>query len=346
MSAAEDVVHKKAILISDCADTTFIGLLRSWMQDEATRYPNTSDPVYSASDSAAAEAAEMASVLRGADNYWISKPMCDLARHASTTMPDEPLLRPDLPSTTGWMVFADPFRMIDIRSRVLTVNAVSWASQGDQIKVWSWVDKNDVTDSVNLRFRNELSAEEWQRIPLLTLNHVFPLRYDEMLPRGLSWDMVLPPDATVDVRETQLPDGSWTLQVATDQALDLSESAHVTRSPFAAYLLCIWRFCQQSIAARNPEEVGRTTRRRLGRMAIPDKPVSIITLRRIDEPYQSDGESHVEWQHRWWVRGHWRNQPYKEDGETIHRQIYIHPFIKGPEGKPMLTRPKINALVR
>lgn len=41
----------------------------------------------------------------------------------------------------------------------------------------------------------------------------------------------------------------------------------------------------------------------------------------------------MDWQFRWCVGGHWRNQYYASEG--VHRKIYILPFLKGPEGKPL-----------
>src|ERR1044072_2305074 len=46
----------------------------------------------------------------------------------------------------------------------------------------------------------------------------------------------------------------------------------------------------------------------------------------------ADEERHqVDWAWQWAVRGHWRDQPTK-DG---YKLIWIHPFIKGPEDKPL-----------
>lgn len=52
-----------------------------------------------------------------------------------------------------------------------------------------------------------------------------------------------------------------------------------------------------------------------------------------------------EWQHRWVVGGHFRNQacgPKHAD----HRLIYIHPYLKGPDDKPLLERPIVYAVDR
>lgn len=43
------------------------------------------------------------------------------------------------------------------------------------------------------------------------------------------------------------------------------------------------------------------------------------------------GARHVDWAWQWAVRGHWRDQPTKEGTKLI----WIHPYIKGPEDKPL-----------
>ena len=49
--------------------------------------------------------------------------------------------------------------------------------------------------------------------------------------------------------------------------------------------------------------------------------------------------------------GHWRKQPYVERDENgekyvVRRQIYIAPYIKGPEGKPLILKRRAFELVR
>jgi len=46
------------------------------------------------------------------------------------------------------------------------------------------------------------------------------------------------------------------------------------------------------------------------------------------------------WEHRWIVRGHWREQPYGPN-RSERRRVWIAPYIKGPEGKPMIENTKV-----
>jgi hypothetical protein len=48
----------------------------------------------------------------------------------------------------------------------------------------------------------------------------------------------------------------------------------------------------------------------------------------------------VEWSRRWMVRGHWRLQPYGPE-RALRRPVWIDPYVKGPEDKPLDVRPTI-----
>lgn len=73
--------------------------------------------------------------------------------------------------------------------------------------------------------------------------------------------------------------------------------------------------------------------------------VSIIDLRRIDQPPIETPLPGVSrpprnYRRRWWVDGHWRQQACGP-GHAQRKPIWIAPYIKGPEGKP-LTDEKVH----
>ena len=82
------------------------------------------------------------------------------------------------------------------------------------------------------------------------------------------------------------------------------------------------------------------------RSSVKNPQVLIVQLRRreyIDEE-NSNKSNPVEWSCRWFVRGHWRNQYYKS--ENVHKPIWIDPYIKGPEDKPLKEPVKTFAVIR
>jgi len=91
----------------------------------------------------------------------------------------------------------------------------------------------------------------------------------------------------------------------------------------------------QRLAHHVKEPADRATRRRIARTPEAARAVSLIrvvSLRRLEEDRKADPAGHeVDWQWKWWVRGHWRTVTDKA-GQA--RQIFIEKYAKGPEDKP------------
>ncbi|HEX8321602.1 hypothetical protein [Longimicrobium sp.] len=113
-----------------------------------------------------------------------------------------------------------------------------------------------------------------------------------------------------------------------------------------------WLLLGQTITDTSDAPVDRSRRKRAGRAGIPDR-VTVIQLRN-RESKKSEGESLVEWSHRWVVRGFWRwqacgpNHPLAQEmGPGVYRaRIWIAPFVKGPKDKPLVVTDKVYALHR
>lgn len=113
-----------------------------------------------------------------------------------------------------------------------------------------------------------------------------------------------------------------------------------------------WLMLGQTITDLSDAPVDRARRKRTGRMGIPDR-VTVVQLRNV-ESKRSDGESLVEWSHRWVVRGFWRwqacgpNHPQAQEmSPGVYRaRIWIAPFVKGPKDKPLVVTDKVYALHR
>lgn len=89
---------------------------------------------------------------------------------------------------------------------------------------------------------------------------------------------------------------------------------------------------QQKIVVTEYGKLDRHAERRLTRASM-EASVRVVHLR--SKSYvktSADEEKHqVDWAWQWAVRGHWRDQPTKEGIKLI----WIHPYIKGPEDKPL-----------
>jgi hypothetical protein len=126
---------------------------------------------------------------------------------------------------------------------------------------------------------------------------------------------------------------------------DFGRSADDTNSTeIGLAMQALWALMREFVPSR--ERVPRATRRRAIRADFPEpNDVTVIRLRRQSPHYHHDGESTpIEWDHRWIVRGHWRNQWHPST--HTHRQRFIAPYVKGPEDKPLRVTPKAVEFLR
>ena len=85
-------------------------------------------------------------------------------------------------------------------------------------------------------------------------------------------------------------------------------------------------------------------------VAIHENGIAVTCLRDVDLA-RRDGESRrahfkrlVEFSHRWEVSAHYRNQYYPSTGE--HKRILISPYVKGPKGKPLIKKVRVDKVTR
>jgi hypothetical protein len=110
----------------------------------------------------------------------------------------------------------------------------------------------------------------------------------------------------------------------------------------AATLIATWLLIAQKLAEATPSEVDKSIRKAYQRTGRPAPQVRLVRIRghrtasdaTPSAPQQAGDRPGVERQYRWWVRGHWRNQPYGP-GRAQRRLIYIDPQLRGPEDKPI-----------
>lgn len=103
-------------------------------------------------------------------------------------------------------------------------------------------------------------------------------------------------------------------------------------------------FIASHVAELQDAPLMRQERRALERGShngIERQAVSVIQLRRIARHTNRDGHvEHRDWASRWWVSGHWREQPVGP-GRALRRPVWIEPYVKGPEDKPLSPRHRV-----
>ena len=129
-----------------------------------------------------------------------------------------------------------------------------------------------------------------------------------------------------EVQEQLTEDGEKT---DADKTARLREE--VSRFLCAAFVWLEQRICQ--LSSGHIERHRRKQLMRENKQPIASD-VKVIQLRRVEAASTASAKDSdpVEWSCRWVVNGHWRNQAYA-NGE--HKLIYIMPYVKGPDDKPL-----------
>jgi hypothetical protein len=244
-----------------------------------------------------------AEAIRGAELYWVSRDMVEVALDAADSLPEwTPAIA--APCPTGLLCWAKP-------AGVVPWNALS---SGDPAEVnwdglWWWSRPDGILQiqplsrlvkNPELLAPYQVSSPLWQTNPTLMVQ--------PLVPR--------------------------TAEVA--GAADASPLVSVVG---AAWLL----MGQPTVAATRALEASpaRTAGASATTGSDPDR-VSIIELRRpMSPPREQDGSSSDrQYHHRWWVGGHWRQQACGPN-HADRRPKWIAPYVKGPEGAP-LTKDRVH----
>ncbi|MEU5725054.1 hypothetical protein ABZ783_24990 [Micromonospora sp. NPDC047738] len=114
----------------------------------------------------------------------------------------------------------------------------------------------------------------------------------------------------------------------------------------AAALLATWLLIAQQAAEVTTAEVDKALRKTYARTNRPAPEVRVVSIRanRGTTPtgtQAAPGDPRPPQTSRFWVSGHWRNQPYGA-GRAQRRPVYINPFLRGPDDAPI----KLSTTVR
>jgi hypothetical protein len=96
---------------------------------------------------------------------------------------------------------------------------------------------------------------------------------------------------------------------------------------------------QTNVTATRVVDTDRHAAKRLKRRKYRAPKIRLVDIHK-PKSAPSGKTRDVEWTKRWLVRGHWRQQAYGP-GRKLRRPLYIQPFIKGPEDKPLEVSPEV-----
>lgn len=260
------------------------------------------------------------------DPIFVSTEMCEVVDAAKESFEPEPLMETDLLTTHGFLYFEKPFDVLDRFEEPTTIHAVAWSriiAAGDEQRAQALQGMVDAAagSGVTLDAIEEKAIEDGARAAGIALT-IYATSPESAPPPVIPyhvtpWYFGMTFDGN-EVDENDEPTGAawWWRVVQTT-----------------------FRLMQQHIAVKHLQRPDRSSRREAKRLRFPDEAeVVVVRLRReAGERSEPSGEA-ANYSHRFIVSGHWRNQWYPSI--SAHRQIWISPYVKGPEGLPLIVRPR------
>lgn len=277
--------------------------------------------------------------LTQSDAYYIDSNICDLCRQSSASLPDWTLYPEFLPSPRGFALLERPGSMHmagTVNKELVELAAPIHAFQWSEIKgppfsgggiYIVWYAQLLIADRNN----RVLDRKQWYPVmpTIWAYNegfaHAAGLRHHahskEWLRSGEDLSHI--PSRTHAGIEYEYPG-----EAATAHAL--------------AYIAAFFSFTKQRIlvdSRHSPDHIYRKSyqARRIDWKQLEE--IRVITLRKVDhKSVAADGAGEKpDWQFRFAVSGHWRNQYYPS--RKIHQPVWINGYIKGNEALPLKPVP-------
>jgi len=254
-----------------------------------------------------------------AEPVFIEPDMMTVVEAAISGFVPEPLVETDLITPSGLLVLPRSMWLTDPKGKRMSWRAALWYATPKGIDLVLFHDPWEARDEFDEYIRPDT--------PMLP-THVVPWRYGALGPG------VLDPEESKGIYG---PDSWHDAPTAT--------TVHETTQQVHRQVQAIWRLLQQHLADVASMRPARPYAKRARLAKLPHEHVTIVRLRRPPQEREPGEPSIVAWTHRWIVGGHWRNQPYKSLG--ISRQIWISPYVKGPEALELIVpKARIFQLVR
>jgi hypothetical protein len=258
-------------------------------------------------------------LLQEADPMYVSSEVVDMWDYARESFKAEVLHAWDLPCPISFALLPHQVIMNDIDGNKISFRGISWipagtgevewsedkAPDGVWYTLWSHIDDMDDFNRPDMDARERAS---WEALG------TWVILFSGYIPFGMleDWQAMAKNDPDHE-NEIDLRARTWLL------------------------LQSFWRLSRQIVPVKEtlPRQLRRDRKRHYR-----TEDVTVITLRRQRQPHELDhGESDIEYKWQWVVRGHWRNQYYGTLGEVgdpnAYRQIWISPYMKGPEDAPI-----------
>lgn len=271
--------------------------------------------------------------METADPWWVSPDVAALVAEAAEDMPHDPLVQEDVIAPAGFALIGGPpllYPALDhgeMTGKRLAMRALSW---------WTMM----------VGFGTEGKEEEIPTPePVLVLTHYAHIEDDDDFVDKLRRDIAagggFGAPLSAQPGWIQLSPTGMTMVPFGDTSMYTPNN--IDYSGNTRWTMAFFRFVQQQVVGEHRDMWGRAQRREVARVGLPRNPddgyVTTIRLRKVSRPREEGYEPIPSGRHlteRHIRSGHWRRQWYPSLG--LHRPIYIHQTVVGPDDAPLRLR--------
>lgn len=314
--------------------------------------------------------------LAEAPTYYVTADMCTLIEVAAEAFDDFDLM-PRLPAAAGFVVLARPVYLPMPGGTSQPVRAFAWNTWGDIAtsmgtpgmvgEVWTFASRRD---DAEFKVVAEAAADWPSKKAWATDPDLLPCFADWLvtgIPVGPLSETVAEGNARAEAHQWLRQRGAryqqspptpevWQGLVSAAQARYDQRLAAATKTErtdrygyWQPYLAAFVLLLTQQITATAAEPVSADEARLASKVG-PRRPstVTVVDIRSTghtsgDTPDESTGHRRAPLDHRHLVGAHWKWQPYGPN-RSLRRRILITPYVRGPEDKPLVVRPRVTRL--
>lgn len=258
--------------------------------------------------------------IKGAETCFISPDVAELVEKLAETMPPDMLRESDLPMEQGFIVLGKCWGYWiyddgDYQGR-LPIRAVAWRRTDTVGRLDDDTGERTYHPGVQLLVYGD---GPWAEKAYDLSNYTKMGRAPGYLHDFLAWSF-----------------DTWWRDKDSEEETDHHHTApHV--GELRRKLLALWRFMADEIVTTDRDKMPRAAMRRWGRTGEIPEDGSITTVRLRKIHHEDAGEPGIgaarDWTHRWWVIGHPRRNP-----KTGLKDIWVRPYLKGPDGLPIVIK--------
>ncbi len=250
-------------------------------------------------------------ILGAGATFAVANDIVSVLEQAAATLPTFMLHQEDLPSLNGFVWLEHPILVKDINGKTLVVRAFGWNTTRIV-----FVDQAELS----------IIMMAWTD-PRDPRDHAYSDWAHEV-------DEFAPPSGLLSMLCGVFPIGEDWLKDPTRPDPGLGK-----------FFLSFLRFLHTPWITTDRYTPDRHQAKRAIRTLDHVPEIHIVQLRRRRPTGSGEtGTGNVDWSHRWLVDAHWRQQWYPSLG--CHKPVLIAPYIKGPEGLPLVVHDKIFSVER